>query len=151
MIGIVIKPSNPISVFNSPVFCNFCQITGLLTLVYLASFYKTQETFLYICFIIFGPLYISPILFYQFVNLLGRFGEHIFHSNLVLNQINKVGFASYLAFYAMHLGPGNCLVEECQVLDPDGFRVVCYHYTIGLQQSTFKSYIQIFIDSMMFV
>lgn len=113
MMGIVIKPSNPISVFNSLVFCDFYQITGPPILIHLASFYKTQETFLYISFIIFSPLYISPILFHQFVNLLGRFSKCVFYSNLVLNQINKVGFASYLVFHTVHLGPGNCLVEEC--------------------------------------
>lgn len=132
MMGIVIKPSKPISIFNSPVFCDFCQITGPPTLVYFASFYKTQKMFLYVCFIIFNLLYISPILFYQFVNLLRRFGEHVFHSNLVLNYINKVGFASYLAFHTVHPGQGNYLVKEYQVLDLDSFSIICYHHTIGL-------------------
>ncbi len=64
------------------------------------------------------------ILLYQFVNLLGRFDERILHSNLLLDKIDKAGFASYLAFYTAHLGPSDHPIGKWLGLDLDSLRII---------------------------
>ena len=85
----------------------------------------------------------SPILLYQFVNLLGRFGVRVLHPYFFLNQINRAVFASNIAFHAAYPGPGarlsnwetagpgprwfaHCLLTSyCRTL-AKGFRVLYY-------------------------
>lgn len=81
----IVEMGKPIMVFDSLVFYDPCQITGLSSFVLLTSFYKICEIFLYITFIVFALLHIGLILLYQFVNLLERFGKRILYSNLLRN------------------------------------------------------------------
>lgn len=78
-------PSKSILELNFSIFCDLYQIIGLPNLIYLANFYKTQKTFPYVYFIVFCLAHIGLILLYQFVNLLERFGGHIFYPNLLLD------------------------------------------------------------------
>ena len=69
-------------VLYSSVFCDPHQTIGCLSLILLISFYTTSEIFSHVCFIIFTLVYMGLISFYQFVNLIGRFGKRILHPNL---------------------------------------------------------------------
>ncbi len=122
---VIVEVGKPVRVLDSRVFCDSGQTTGLPNLVCLTSFYKAYETFLHVTFLVFAPLHMSSISLYQFVNLLRRFSQRVFHPNFLLDEINRVGFASYLAFYAVHPSPGTCPIKERLVLDSDGLRIVC--------------------------
>lgn len=121
---IVVKPNKLVPAYDSLVFCGLCQTTGLPSLVYFTNFYKTRETFLYVFFIIFNLLYINSILLYQFVNLLGRFRKHVFYLNLLLDQINRASFISYIVFHAVNLRLDTCLIDKQLVLDLDSLQIV---------------------------
>lgn len=111
-IEIMVERSKLVLVLDSLVFYDLFQITDLPNLIYFANFYKTQEIFSHICFIDFGLAYISSILLYQFVNLLKRFGGPIIHPNILLYQINSIGFANSFAIYAMYPGPSACQINK---------------------------------------
>ena len=74
----------------------------------------------------------GPILLYQFVNLLGRLSGGVFHPSLLLDEIDSVGFVSYLAFYVVHPGADACPIDKRLDLDPDGLRNLCCHRTAGV-------------------
>ena len=106
----IIKPSKPISILNSIVFCDLYQTINLPSLFLLASIDKTYKIFPHVCFMLLALVYMSQILFYQFINLLERFGKCILYPNFLLNGIDRVGFASYFAFYATHLDLSTCAI-----------------------------------------
>ncbi len=81
----IVEGGKPVTVLDSPLFSYHCQITDPPSLVQLANFYKTYDTFLYVTFFVFASLHMSPISLYQFVNLLGRFSKRVLHPNLLLN------------------------------------------------------------------
>lgn len=82
--------NKPIIVFDSSIFCDFYQTTGLPSFTLFASFFKPCKTFPYVCFIIFILLHIGFILLYPFVNLLKRFGKHVLHFNFLMDGIRSI-------------------------------------------------------------
>ena len=81
----IVKIGKSDTIFDSPIFFDFCQITSLFSYILFTNFYKLCKTFLDIYFIVFISLYIGPIILYEFINRFKRFDKYILHLNLLLN------------------------------------------------------------------
>lgn len=90
----IVETEKLVIILGSWVFWALYQITNPLSFILLINFYKIYKIFPHINFIVFALLYMGPILLYQFINLFKRFGKYVFYLNLLLNKIDKVGFAS---------------------------------------------------------